>query len=415
MSDLLEMDFCKSRSIRVNRQFNVSDGVESTQLAGATSLGCRFPISHRSSAPGGFILSRVDKQSGKDVSDLLASINEESEANPGPTAWLSASPDQFLPDTVTLPFPGNVPVVTPTLTSPNGLVQLSFQTIGFGGSIGFREIVVVPPLNLEYIAPATLALHNALWRYGAVSSTNPLESYRLRFVNASTATGIRPIYIWGSVPGQGGQVTQFIGNNTHSIGVSVVGTPVVLSGHQQPVLTPPVDFSVGLISATNGPEQTNRKFSYPEVGTLVNPDWNGDVNPNFSIGGTRPTLTVFAQGQFAADVGYDIFSVNGQPLTFQSTVLPFEQYQNPPFPGPTNFFNSETFIVSTNPFISETLYGQCNSAAQIEIPIGATSLTFQIHAAGSPTPTGNLTFDIPKAAGQAAWFEAVITASTHTV
>ena len=421
MTDFLEIDYCKGRAMRIARRFNVSGGITSEQLAGATSLGCNYPVSHRDNGVGpGIILSRVSKQSGARVAELLESANESLTTNPGPTAWLSGAPDAFLTGNVTLPFPGNMPSVIPSLSSPSGPVQLSFQTIGFGGATGFREMVIVPPGDLEYLAPFTLAQHPALWRYGAVSSPNPFESYRLRYVNASTVTGTRPVFLWTGVAGQGTSVEQNKDNDIHTIGFSVVGTPPVLSGHQTPVRTPSEGFSVGLISATNGPGQTNRKFSYPVVGTLTNPDWNGAVTPEFTIAGTRPTLTIFAQGEFLDAVGFDVLTINGLPLSFQSVALPFEQYQAPPqfsegsTTDPSNFFNSQEFTISTSPLITGQLYGQANVAAQIEIPIGATSLSVQIQTTDSESPISSFTITIPKAAGQAAWFEVILTAWTRT-
>jgi len=428
MSDFSEIDFCKGRALRIARRFDVSEGITSDELAGATSLGCNFPVSHRASSAPGFILSRVNKQSGKDILDLLESANESVQFNPGPTAWLSAAPDTIITGSAATPFPAARPAVTPSLAASGGPVQLSFQAIGFGGSTGFRTTVVVPPGNLEYLDPGPLADHATRWYYGCVSSSNVLEAYRLIYATQNTVTGVRDVYIWPGVAGQGTSVTLFAEDNwEHHVGVSVVGIPPALNGYDTRVKTAPTEAYDGPLPATvgtNGPEQTQRKFSYPFLGSSVNPPLNGSSALGFALTNTRPTLTAFRQSEFDGFFGgFSVLSCNGTPLSFGGTTLPADQYGSPSglafgftAAGATSFYDSGLF---GNPAGASQgrLYGPVDSAAQMEIDLAATSLNFQIRAADQIVgqPTANFTITIPKTAGQVAWFECLITVYSRHV
>lgn len=418
MADFLEINFCKQRTLRINREFDVQ-GFDSEDLAGATSLGCRFPVSRRVNGPG-FILVRVDKQSGQVTKNLLFSENEILVTNPGPSAHLSGCPVKVVDGDVTLPFPQNEGVITPHLFWNGAPVPFPGQVIGLGSNIGFRRMVVLPPGNVELLDPGTKANHTNKTYAAVVSSPNATESYRLTFINASTPLGFLPLYIWQSVSQQGTTVTQFAtGNWEHHIGFSLVGTAPALLGHEGLFQTPPVAFSTAPLpgpTSVNGPDQTQRKFSFQLMGGGFNPDFGGAVDENFNLVNGRPTMTIFAQSGFLdSDFGgFSTFTVGGTPLTFQAATIPQDQFQLRPFIGedplnPWNFFNSGFFVISTNPAIQGMLHGPCNRVAQLEVPVGADEVNVVIQTADSAVLPSTFSLPLPKGIGQICWTEGVIT------
>lgn len=428
MPDFLELDFCKSRGLRVARRFDVGDGITSAQLAGATSLGCNFPVSHRAASAPGFVLSRVNQRNGNKTVDLLESADERLFTNPGPTPYLSAAAERFLAGSPALPFPAALPSVNPVLSGSEGEVALAFQITGLGDFVGLRRTIVVPPGDLEYIDPGPLALHNTRHYMGCVASSEPLDSFRLSYATQSTVTGVRDVYVWQGRPGQGTQGTLNANNNwQHTVSVSVVGTPPVLTTYAPLVLTPEVAaFTGGFPGAvnTNGPAQLGRKFTYPFLGSDVNPNFGGSSAPEFSLSGTRPTLTVFRQGGFDAEFGgFSIFTVNGQPVSFTDVGLPEDQYASPSgrafnftAAGATSLYDSGLFGDPAGAS-QGMLYGPANKAGSLNIPIAATSLTFVIRSVDTAVGQPSLTFtiNIPKSVNQMAWFEAIVTVDSRHI
>lgn len=294
------VDFCKHRMLsKIDKTVDLQTPFNNAAnaIVGGASLGCNVPVSHTSGNTG-FVLSRVNHNTGVRTSTLLSSVDSNLITNPGETAWMHGIRTSVLSGTVAYDYPVSaitrnyhVTIAGTEWMRDIGGIQLSpdlpsISRIRFGDQLGIKRTAIVG-LNQEFLVQDKVKASHIHRHYAQVASI-PTQSeslslfYDLGVYNWPTENLTfvqeyqqRFIYDDGSSPTHATFAWDFA--------VRIWNTWPAIVGHSATTYTP---------ANTNGPLQ-DRRYSLVQLDEITTPFYGGTIAGTFALPGPRPGAVLY--------------------------------------------------------------------------------------------------------------------------